>query len=432
MSILITNARVLTMTDSETKCPVKDILVEDGRIQKIAEHIQVSGAKVIDGQGQVAMPGLINAHTHLGMSFLRNYADDMALMDWLENKIWPIEAHLKAEDIYWGSLLSMMELVKTGTTSFIDMYFFMDEVARAAEKIGMRGVLTRGLIGSEDENRQALKEAVALQRSYGGPEHGLLSVMLAPHAPYTCPDDYVQEILDYASQEGVGIHTHLAETSGEVEMIQETTGKTPVAHWADLGLLDHHVVAAHCVHLTEEDEALVADKPFYPVYNPASNLKLASGFAPVTRWLKKGMKPALGTDGPSSNNHTNMWEEIHFAATVNKAVEEDPTAVTAYEALKMATVHGAYAMGMQEELGTLEVGKKADIILVDLTGIHMTPLHNVVSALAYSVQGTDVKTVIIDGDVVYRDGKFLSLDEKEVIQRVQECTEALFHRAGER
>ncbi|NLY09961.1 MAG: amidohydrolase [Tissierellia bacterium] len=431
MKTLIKNVLLLPMTSEEDLLEKGDILIEDNRISKVGKfYLDCELDLIIDGEGMLAMPGLINSHTHLGMSLMRNYADDLSLMDWLENKIWPLESYLEAEDVYWGALLNMMELIKTGTTSFVDMYFYMDEVAKAAEKLGMRGVITRGLVAFSDPEEKSIEETRALFKRWNGKAGDKLRVMVAPHAPYTCPRPYMEKVLKLADELNCPIHIHLSETEDEVKKSVEEVGLTPIEYMANMGLLNHHVVAAHCVHITDREIDLVKGKSFYPINNPTSNLKLASGFAPVSKMLSQGINVALGTDGASSNNHTNMWEEVHLASILNKAVDKDPTSVRAYEALKMATVNGAKAMNQIDDLGTLEVGKKADIILIDIDVLHMRPHHRLISSLAYCAQGSDVNTVIIDGEIVLRNHQFVNVDEREVIDNVEKRTRKLLERAG--
>ena len=377
---------------------------------------------------KLAMPGLVNGHTHIGMSLLRNFADDLPLQDWLTKKIWPTEANLTGEDVYWGSLLSMVEMIESGTTAFCDMYFFMEEVAKGLEKSGMRGVLTRGLIEDKDNPNTKLNETRDMFNNWNGKANGRIKVMVAPHAPYTCSPEFLIKIMELAGDLNTGIHIHLSETKKEVEDSFNIYGKSPIKHVYDLGLLDFHTIAAHCVHVDDDDIEMLYEKNVYPVNNPGSNLKLASGFAPVDKMLKKGIKVALGTDGSSSNNNLNMFEEINLAAIVNKSVNLDATSVPAYKAIEMATVNGAEALDLGGEIGSLEEGKKADLILIDLDKPHLYPRHNLISALAYGVQASDVDTVIVDGNILMEKRIVKTLDVEKIKYMANKHAKSLINR----
>lgn len=395
-------------------------------IGELKDDLEVD--RVIDGKNKVAMPGLINGHTHIGMSLLRNFADDLPLHDWLTKKIWPTEAKLIAKDVYWGSLLSIVEMIQSGTTAFGDMYFFMEEVAKALEESGIRGVLTRGLIEEQGKNEEKLRETRELFENWHGKGNGRIKVMVAPHAPYTCSPDFLMECLKLAKELNTGIHIHLSETKKEVEDSFKNFGKSPIKHVYDLGLLDVHTIAAHCVHVDDEDIDIMKEKSVYPVNNPGSNLKLASGFAPVDKMLKKGISVALGTDGSSSNNNLNMFEEINLAAIVNKAVNLDAVSVSAMDALKMATVNGAKALDWFDEIGSIEVGKKADLILIDMDKPHLYPRHNIISSLSYSVQGSDVDTVIVDGKIIMEKRELKTLDVEKIKYMAEKHAKDLINR----
>ncbi|WP_313756096.1 amidohydrolase [Tissierella sp.] len=392
-----------------TNIYIKDNIIT--HIGEIREDIQVE--RVIDGKNKVAMPGLINAHTHIGMSLLRNFADDLPLHDWLTKKIWPTEANLRGKDVYWGSLLSMVEMIQGGTTAFCDMYFFMDEVGKGLEESGMRGVLTRGLIEDNDAKAK-LKETKELFNDWNGRANGRIKVMVAPHAPYTCSPDFLIESFNLAKELNTGIHIHLSETKKEIEDSFKLYGKSPIKHVYDLGILDLHTIAAHCVHVDDEDIEIMKKKKVFPVNNPGSNFKLASGFAPVDKMLSKGISVALGTDGSSSNNNLNMFEEINLAAIINKAVNLNAVSVPAISALEMATINGAEALGWSKEIGSIEVGKKADILLIDIDKPHLYPHHNIISSLAYSVQASDVDTVIVEGKIIMEKREVKTLDVEEI------------------
>lgn len=428
MTILIKDITLVPMDGKNEVIEKTNIYMDDKiiHIGELRDDIEVE--RVIDGKNKVAMPGLINAHTHIGMSLLRNFADDLPLHDWLTKKIWPTEAKLIGEDVYWGSLLSIVEMIQSGTTAFCDMYFFMDQVGKALEESGIRGVLTRGLIEEQGKNEEKLDETKDLYNNWHGKGNGRIKVMVAPHAPYTCSPDFLKETIKLANELNTGIHIHLSETKKEVEDSYKNFGKSPIKHVYDLGLFDVHTIAAHCVHVDDEDIEIMKEKNVYPVNNPGSNLKLASGFAPVDKMLKKGISVALGTDGSSSNNNLNMFEEINLAAIVNKAVNLDAVSVPALDALKMSTVNGAKALAWFDEIGSVEAGKKADLILIDMDKPHLYPRHNIISALAYTVQASDVDTVIVDGRIIMEKREIKTLDVEKIKYLAEKHAKDLINR----
>lgn len=319
-------------------------------------------------------------------------------------------------------------MIQSGTTAFCDMYFFMDQVGKALEESGIRGVLTRGLIEEQGKNEEKLDETKDLYNNWHGKGNGRIKVMVAPHAPYTCSPDFLKETIKLANELNTGIHIHLSETKKEVEDSYKNFGKSPIKHVYDLGLFDVHTIAAHCVHVDDEDIEIMKEKNVYPVNNPGSNLKLASGFAPVDKMLKKGISVALGTDGSSSNNNLNMFEEINLAAIVNKAVNLDAVSVPALDALKMSTVNGAKALAWFDEIGSVEAGKKADLILIDMDKPHLYPRHNIISALAYTVQASDVDTVIVDGRIIMEKREIKTLDVEKIKYMAEKHAKDLINR----
>lgn len=430
MNRILKNARMLRMVSREEGVFEGDIGIQGQRIAFIGEAPEDFKAdEIVDVSGMVLLPGLINTHTHMGMSLLRSYADDMALMEWLSEKIWPIEAELTETDVYYGTLLSAIELIRSGCTTFRDMYFYVDAVARATIEAGIRGHLGLGLISNKDPEGKELKETRALHGRWQNAGEGRIRIEVAPHAPYTNSDAYLKEAVALAQSLDVPLHVHLSETASEVETSLRDHGETPIAHAERLGMLTCHTGAAHCVHMREGDIDILARNHVSVLYNPSSNLKLASGFAPVQDFLDAGVNVALGTDGSSSNNNLNMMEEMHLAAMVNKAVTGDPTVLPAYAVLEMATVAGARALGMEAELGTLEAGKYADLIAVDLRKPHLTPMHDVASALVYAASGSDVRHVMCNGAWVMRDYVIETVDEAVLIDQVNAATEALLKRA---
>lgn len=429
MSILLKNVKYLDIRRENIE-KGKDILIEGNRIVAIGENLSAQDAKVIDGTNKLVTPGFINAHTHLGMAMFRNYADDMDLMDWLSNKIWPLEDHLSSEDIYQASLLSMAELIRSGATCFCDMYYSMDRVGDAALQAGLRGFLTRGMTDITGGGEARLEDMRRLYENYHNKAKGRIKVIPAPHAIYTCSGEYLKQLIALTKELDGMLHIHLSETEVEVKDSLQKYGKTPIEYVADLGMLDLHVIAAHCVHMTKEEMELVKGKSFYPIYNPTSNLKLASGFAPVQEMLECGMTVGLGTDGSSSNNNQNMLEEIHIGAIVNKAVTHNPKAVPAIEMLKMATINGAKALGF-DDLGAIEEGYLADLVVFDLESNNFTPQNELIHALCYSASSEDICHVICDGKLLMENRKLLTINEQSLRQEVNRHWEAVKQRAKE-
>lgn len=380
---------------------------------------------VIDGENQVVLPGFINTHTHAAMTLLRSYADDLPLMEWLETKIWPLEDKLTAEDIYWGTMLAIVEMIKSGTTTFADMYFYMDEVAKAVESSGIRACLSRGMVGVGPQSEQAITDSRNLVDKWHNQGDGRITIMLGPHAPYTCPPEYLERVAALASELKVGIHIHVAETSGEVADTVREYGKTPVKLLQDAGLFENHVLAAHCVHLSDDDITILAESGAGIAHNPESNMKLASGIAPVPKLLAAGIPVALGTDGASSNNNLDMLQEMRTCALLHKVNSMDPTVLPAYKALEMATVNGAQALGLDNQIGKLQKGYKADMIIINLEAAHQIPRYDIVANLVYAGQASDVDTVIIDGKIVMKNRQIVTLNEAEVINKVKKIAARL-------
>lgn len=404
--------------------PDVSIVIEDTKIRTIGdvdEQTYNEADEKIDGQGMLALPGLVNAHTHVAMTLFRSYADDVALMDWLQDHIWPAEEKLTDELVYWGSQLAFAEMIRGGTTAFCDMYMHMDAVAESAVDAGIRGTLARGLAGVSPNGAQALAENVELFHRWHGSHDGLLKVMLGPHAPYTCPGEYIREVAATAKREGMEVHIHLSETQGEVDTCREKHGMSPIAWMEEFGLFEVPTLAAHCVHVDEQDLDILARYHVRVAHNPRSNLKLASGIAPLPAMQAKGITVGLGTDGCSSNNKLDMFEEMQLAALLHKGNSQDPFAVTAKEALHLATKGGAQAIGYNEGLGTLEEGSLADIILLDRSGYHWQPCYDVISSVAYSANSMDVDTVIINGKPVMRHREMLTIDVARVREEMNQA-----------
>lgn len=426
MSILYKNINYLDL-ENEKIIEGADIFIEGNLIKKIGNNLQIKASEVIDGNFLLMTPGFVNGHTHLGMSYFRNYADDLKLMDWLENEIWPIENKLTADDIYWSSLLSICENIKSGVTNFCDMYYEMDKVCDATIISGIRGTLTRGLTDNDGKGKEKLKSVRELYNNYHNKANGRIKVVPAPHAIYTCSENFLREISDLSKDLDGIINIHLSETKGEVENSLKEYGMTPISYVNSLGLLDNHVIAAHCVHITDEEIALVKDKNFYPIYNPTSNLKLASGFTPVEKLLKNNIIMGIGTDGDSSNNSQNLLQDMHIGAIVNKAREMDEQAVKAIEILKMATINGQKALGISKA-GLIKEDYLADLTIFNLKSSNFTPKNNLINALVYSATAEDVRDVLCDGKFVMRNRELVNLDEERIKFEVNRHFEELVKR----
>lgn len=379
-------------------------------------------ARTVDAKGGVLMPGFINAHTHLAMTLLRGLGGGMKLQDWLEKKIWPAEEKLRAEDCYWGSMLGIAEMIRSGTTAFLDMYFFMEETARAVDETGIRAVLSRGIVGNSPGFQKALAESEALFRDYNGGAGGRLTVMLGPHAEYTCDEPSVRRVVELAHKLDCGIHVHLQETEAETQGCRARHGMSP-AQWFDkLGLLERHTVAAHCVALSSEDIERLRSHGVSAAHCPGSNMKLASGLAPVSTMAEAGVNVALGTDGAASNDNLDMLEEARLAALCAKIRQGDPTALGAHEALRMATANGARALVIDTFTGSIELGKDADIILISGNSPSMHPTADIVSNVAYSAGPQDVSMTMVKGKILMEDYEIKAMDIDRILHEADKIS----------
>lgn len=403
-----------------------DIAIDNDKIYQVGKIDESwKPDQIIDCTDKIALPGFVNTHTHAAMTLLRSYADDMKLMDWLGNKIWPIEAKMKRKDIYWGSMLAITEMIKTGTTTFADMYADMEQVAEAVAETGIRAVLSRGIIGINPNGETALGENIALFNNYNNTADGRITVMFGPHAPYTCPPDFLKKVIAAAKECQAEVHMHLSETAGEVADCFKQYGKSPIALMEETGLFECGVLAAHCVHVSAEDIAIMKKHNVRVAHNPISNMKLASGIAPVQQMLEQGICVGLGTDGTSSNNNLDMMEELRIVALLHKVNAMDPLVIPAKTAIELATTCGAQAVGLKDELGVISPGYKADIILLSMNDTRWYPRHNTASLVAYSANSSAVDTVIVNGKILLKDGKLTSIDEERVIYEANQCAKNL-------
>ncbi|AGL02158.1 amidohydrolase [Desulfoscipio gibsoniae] len=432
--LLIKCMAVLTMDGEGDIIHNGEIAVRDDVIYHVGPSGSTPGdfspERVLDYPRMVALPGFVNCHTHAAMTLFRGYADDLPLMQWLNEKIWPLEALLTQEDIYKGTLLCCAEMIRGGTTTFADMYVDMGRVAQAADESGMRAVLSRGMVGFGSAGEKALAESIEFIKQWYGGAGGRVACMFGPHAPYTCPPEFLKKVIAAAKELDVAIHIHLAETNDEINEINEKYGQTPIALMEETGLFELPVLAAHCVHLNDNDIATLARHRVGIAHNPQSNMKLASGVAPVTRLLEAGAVVGLGTDGASSNNNVDMLEEVRATALLQKLHTGDASALPAYQALYMATAGGARALGMQDQIGRLVNGLKADIILMDMHKPHLYPLFDIYAQIVYAAASADVHTVIINGRVVMENRRVLTLDEDVIMAEAQRCAELLVQRSN--
>lgn len=426
---LLFNGTIITCNRDNEVVESGAIGFEDDKIVFVGKTPQdvSSYEETIDLKGHYVLPGFVNTHGHTPMSLLRGYADDLHLQTWLEDKIWPLESKYTPEHAKWGTYLSIMEMIRTGTTTFVDMYDNMDEVARAVEASGIRGVLCRGVIGfgSEELRQNKLQEAADFAENWNNAANGRITTMLSPHSPYTCSPEYISQIIDKSVQLNVPLHTHMSETKYEVDKNIEDFGTTPVAHLNNLGFFDHASLVAHAVHVNEADIEILAKKDVKVSHNIISNLKLGSGVSPVTKMLERGITVSLGTDSAASNNNLDLFEELKSVALIHKGIAQDATAVTAEQALRMATINGAESVWLDERIGSLETGKDADFIVVDTDQSFYYPRHNPVSHLVYSGSGRDVKDVYVQGKKIMENRRFTTIDEEKILYEANRLSRLL-------
>ena len=415
MDLLIRNATIVPMTGEQPPV-IGDIAIQGGKIVACGpSKTEVESDQVIDATGMIAMPGLVNAHTHLSMTFFRNYQDTVSdLHDWL-SKIWPLEDRLTRQDVLVGSRLALAEAIMSGTTCVADMYFFADSTCQAVLEAGIKANIGLTLFGGIDDTLKRCAENLEALEQAASCSNGLIHIDVAPHAVYTCTPETYRHAVHVAKEHGFGLHSHASETAVEVSRCRASYGKTPIAHLHSLGFLGRSTYLAHCVHPQDDDMAILADTGTVVVHNPSSNCKLASGVAPVTKLRTAGIPVALGTDGAASNNTLDMFREMRLAAMLASVQNGNPMAIPPYGILRMATVEGARALGRTDECGTLEVGKDADILLVDTRKAHLTPLNDPYSALVFAIASSDVDTTICKGNILMKNRILRSIDLQQVV-----------------
>ena len=426
-TILIKNALILNPNNFENK--KQSLLIKGNLIAEIADEIDEAGVeKIIDADGKILLPGLINTHTHLSMTLFRGLADDLSLDSWLNDHIWPMEANLNGDYCYIGALLGAIEMIKSGTTTFSDMYFYMEDVARAVEDAGIRAVLSYGMIdfGDAERRENEINQNMTLFNSCNGMANGRIKVFLGPHSPYTASEDLLKKVRELADEYNMGIHIHVSETQKEINDSLDEKGLRPLKKKKKIGFLGPDVVAAHCVWLSDEEIEIIKKHGVKVSHNPCSNMKLASGVSPVSKLIENDICVSIGTDGASSNNNLDLIEELKTASLLQKVSTLDPKVLSSDEAIEMATIKGAETLGLSEEIGSIEVGKKADIILIDTNAANMTPDSSSLSSnVIYSANGSNVDTTICDGKILMENKKLTELDENEIYAKARQAIKEL-------
>ncbi|WP_078428472.1 amidohydrolase [Alkalihalobacterium alkalinitrilicum] len=421
MDKVLYNGVIITANEENDVYSPGYIHVKDEIINEIGEgsphHITSEGIQFHNLNGKWVIPGLINTHGHTPMTLLRGHSDDLPLKRWLQEKMWPMEQKLTREAVIASSKLAMVEMLKSGTTTFLDMYhLFLDDIANAVDNAGMRAVITRGIIGlcSREEQKAKLDEAISIAQTWHGKGDGRLTAMLSPHSPYLCPPNFIAEIASAARELNIPVHTHMSETSQEVEENVLKYGKRPVEHLLNTGFFNGEALVAHAVHINDEELDILSQNQVAISHNPMSNLKLGSGVAPIQKMLQKGITVSVGTDSVASNNNLDLIQEMRMAVLLQKGVNEDPTAVTVDEGIKLITANGAKALGLDQKIGSIKKGLDADFVILDSSAAHLQPKLNALSHVVYSASGADVLDVYVKGKQLVKDRQCLFLDEEKI------------------
>jgi len=422
--ILVSNGIVLTLDNENSQIKNGSVAIKKDKIVAVGDADEFAAwevSRIIDANDCIIMPGLVNTHTHAAMICFRGLADDLPLMTWLNEHIFPAESKLDEDKVYRATLLACSEMIMSGTTCFCDMYLFEDAVARAAKRSGMRAVVGEVLYDFPSPNYGSIEQGFAysemlIQKWKNDP---LIKIAVEPHSPYLCSPDLLKKAFSIAQAHDLRLVIHVSETESEVKNIKDKYGLTPIGHLADLGILAPNLLTCHCVVLTDEDISLLRQFDVKVAHNPESNMKLASGIAPIPGLLKEGICVGLGTDGCASNNNLDLFQEMDTAAKLHKVNAFDPTVLDSTTALRMCTIEAARALGLEGITGSLEVGKKADIIVLDTKKPHLTPMYNPASHLVYSARGSDVITTIINGEVVMEDRRLFTLDLEKTMDDIR-------------
>lgn len=421
VDLLVLNGTLVTMDKDRRVIDDAGIAIKDGRIVAVDTSREIarsySAPQTVDAANKIIIPGLINGHTHVPMTLFRGLADDLDLQDWLTKFIFPAEAkNVSEEFVRAGTRLGLAEMIRGGTTTYCDMYYFEDAIADETAKAGVRGVLGETVIDFPVADNKTNAEAMAyvekfVQKWKG---HELITPAIAPHAPYTVSEEHLKAVRAFSDRTGAPIVTHISETKREVDDSLKAKGASPIDYLSRIGFLNERVIAAHVVWPSDGEIGILKRAGVGVVHNPQSNMKLASGVAPVPKMLKEGLKVGLGTDGAASNNDLSMWEEMDTVAKLHKVFSGDPKVITAQEAFELATIRGAEALHLEKDIGSIETGKRADLVLVERDALNQIPLYNVYSHLVYATKASDVETVIINGRIVMRDRRLLTLDEAAI------------------
>lgn len=439
MSILIKNGILVTM-DRERRILNGNLYIEKDRIVAVGETPETADT-VIDASGQAVIPGLVQTHVHLCQTLFRGQADDLALLDWLKKRIWPLEGAHDEESIYYSALLGCAEMLLSGTTTILDMetVHHTEAAVKGIEQSGIRCTFGKVMMDAgegvppslREDTEASLAESEELCQKWHGAAGGRLRYAFAPRFVLSCSDKLMREVGELARRYGVLVHTHASENRDEVRLVEELTGKRNVIYLHELGLTGPHVVLAHCIWLDETEKAILATTGTQVAHCPSCNLKLGSGIAPVPELMSRGVNVTIGADGAPCNNNLDMFKEMHLAALIQKPLYGS-TAMPAWQVVEMATLGGARALGLEQEIGSLEVGKKADVVIVDLHGLHQTPVDTVdiYSLLVYETRGSDVTWTIVDGKPVVADGQLLTVDAEELRRQCNLALRRVRRRAG--
>jgi 5-methylthioadenosine/S-adenosylhomocysteine deaminase len=437
VDLVVRGGTVVTMDGSRRVIENGGVAIKSGRIVAVGKANEIdrnyAALEVVNASGKVIIPGLINGHTHVPMVLFRGLADDLDLQEWLTKYIFPAEAKNVTEDfVRVGTRLGLAEMIRGGTTTYCDMYYFEDAIADETYKAGMRGVLGETIIDFPVADNKTNAEAMAYVEKFVSHWKGnaLIIPAIAPHAPYTVSEDHLKAIRAFSDRTGAPIVTHISETKREVDDSIKAKGASPVDYLNRIGFLSNRVIAAHMVWPSEEELGLLKKLGVGIVHNPQSNMKLASGVAPVPEMLKEDLPVGLGTDGAASNNDLNLWEEMDTAAKLHKLISKDPKVVNAAEAFEMATIRGARALHLEKEIGSIEKGKRADLVIVDLDDLNQTPFYNIYSDLVYAAKAADVRTVIVEGRVIMRDRWLLTLNEETIKADARRYRERIIQSLG--
>jgi 5-methylthioadenosine/S-adenosylhomocysteine deaminase len=421
VDLIVRGGTVVTMDGTHRVIDNGAVAIKGGRIVAVdhsaAIDSQFAAREVVNATGKAVIPGLINGHTHIPMVLFRGLADDLDLQEWLTKYIFPAEAkNVTEEFVRAGTRLGLAEMIRGGTTTYCDMYYFEDAIADETFKAGMRGVLGETVIDFPVADNKTNEQAMAYVEKFISRWKGnaLIVPAIAPHAPYTVSEEHLKAVRALSDRTGAPIVTHISETKREVDDSIKSKGASPVDYLNRIGFLNNRVIAAHMVWPSESELEILKRLSVGIVHNPQSNMKLASGVAPVPQMLKENLAVGLGTDGAASNNDLNMWEEMDTAAKLHKLVSKDPKVVTAEEAFEMATVRGARALHLEKEIGSIEKGKRADLAIVDLDELNQMPSYNIYSDLVYATKASDVRTVIVEGRVIMRERRLLTLNEETI------------------